>query len=457
MKKLLYAFSLLFLVSLLYSSSTYASSFKDVNTQTESGAAIKQLAQRNIIQGYADNTFRPNGELTRQQAAKMVAKMLGIKSNNYMEIEFKDVPSSLANYDAIIAVAELGIMTGYEDETFRPEQKLTRAQATKIISEAFRLTSKKVSLPYKDVKNAETKFYVSNLYNNGVTNIPGSKFQPNKRITRAQFALFLTRAEKATTAYTKYATDFEYSAFSYTEYDENIVNVELDMYRLTLHPLKEGTARIVLYSVNEFDEFDRHFYLVHVTKQNGKFVISLEEESIYEHISYATSVYHYENGLYLTFVPTSFEIYDELGKIIPEDYYDIQINGEEVEVTMFMDGEFQLYFSNESNRSTHALLSYIENFLLDFSIETISPFIQLTSEDFGFTIEKASIVDYLNYGDEETCPFTLSFEDGVVLVKPDHIGEGVVRLIDSKGVKHYLDIIVHEKAGILIVDATWDE
>lgn len=433
-----------------------ATTFSDVKEASESGRAIQQLVDRNIISGYSDGTFRPNESLTRGQAAKMVANILQVKPTNFIEVEFDDVNSRMANYESIMAVAELGIMTGYNDGTFRPGKRITRSQAAKIISEAFRLRSQKGKHPYKDVKNAEASFYVANLYANNVTKSPGKAFHPNQYVTRAHFSLFLSRGEKAQQAFTMYAQKEQYSAFGYTEYDEEIVDVDLDLYRLTLHPLQEGTARLALYSMNEYEEFERHFFLVHVNNVNGTLVVTLEPESIYDFISYATSVYNLHEGLYLKFVPQSFEIYDEEGKSIPEDYYDIVINGEEVEVTMFKDGAFQLYFSNENERSAHAIFSTIENFLLDFSIETISPFIELTSEDLDFEMAKVAIVDYLNYGDQNTPPFTISLNNGRLLISPTHLGEGVIRVIDTKGAKHYIDIIVHEKAGILVVDAVWE-
>ena len=440
----------------MLNSHAYAASFPDVHKTSEVGKAIEQLSERKIISGFPDGTFKPNAPLTRQQAAKMVANILNITPNHFIEVSFTDVDMKNSNYQSIVAVAELGIMTGYEDGSFKPSEKLTRSQAAKIISEAFRLRSTVIKQPYSDVKSEQTVFYVSNLYNNHVTQIEGKYFYPNQNVTRAQFSLFLTRAEKASTAFTKYATDYAYSAFSFTEYDENIVDVELDMYRLTLHPLSEGTARIVIYTMNEFEELERYFYLVHVDKVNGQFHISLEEESIYEHISYTTSIYHYSDGLYLQFIPTKFELYDEFGKPVSEESYHIEINGEEVEVTMFRDGAYQLYFSNESERSTHAILAYIESFLLDFTIETIAPFIEITSDDLGYVVKEATIVDYLNYVDAEKSPFTLTFENDTVIIKPSQLGEGVVRFIDSKGTKHYIDVVIHEKAGILVVDVLWE-
>lgn len=453
MKKYLWLASLF--IVLIIATPAQAATFSDVSKTTESGKAISNLVDRKVVDGYTDGTFRPKEFMTRAQAAKIISNMLQVKPTYFMETTFIDVAPTNPYYEAIATVADLGIMSGYADESFRPNEKVTRSQAAKIISETFRLRHTKVKLPFKDIKSEETQFYVANLYANKVTKSKDSKFKPNTYVTRADFSLYLVRAEKQQQAYTKYAYNEQYAAFGYTEYDEDIVDVELDMYRLTLHPLQEGTARLAVYSMDEYEQFERHFYLVHVTKKNGKFSITLEEENIYDHISYATSVYHYREGLYLKFVPNQFEIFDENGLTIPEDQYEIIFNDEEIEVTMFKDGAFQLYFSNETERSSHAILSIVENFILDFTIETISPFIEITDEHLDFKIDKVSIVNYLNYEENEGTPFTATFIDGTIKIQPQHIGEGVIRVVDKNGQKHYIDVIVHKKAGILVVDAAW--
>lgn len=443
-------------IALMIVSPVKAATFSDVPQSTESGKAISKLVERKIVDGYEDGTFRPKEYLTRAQAAKIISNILQVKPTYFMETTFTDVNTTNPYYEAITTVAELSIMSGYEDETFRPNEKLTRSQAAKIISEAFRLRHDKMKLPFKDIKSKETQFYVANLYANKVIKSTQPTFKPNIYITRADFSLYLIRAEKQQKAYTQYASNESYMAFGYTEYDEDVVDVELDMYRLTLHPIQEGSARLAVYSMDEFEQFERHFYIVHVTKKNGQFAITVEEENIYEHISYATSVYHYHEGLYLEFVPNQFEIYDENGLPIPKDHYEIVFNDEEIEVTMFKDGAFQLYFSNETERSSHAILSIVENFILDFSIETIAPFIKITDKDLDFKIANVSIVDYLNYEDHESAPFTATFEDGSIMIRPHHIGEGIVRVVDTNSKKHYIDVIIHEKAGILVVDAVWE-
>lgn len=454
MKK--YFASLCFILMLSIPSFSQAAAFSDVKAGTETDTAVQALAERNIINGYPDGTFRPNESLTRGQAAKIIANILQIEPVFLVDTQFKDVPESYAHYDDIIAVAELGIMTGYADETFKPNATLTRSQAAKIITEAFRLRSEIIQLPYVDVKSEETHYYVAKLYENNVTKSPGNRFYPNNKVTRAQFALFVTRAEKQQKAFIMYSHNQTFSAFGYTEYDEDIVDVELDLHRLVLHPVQEGTARIALYTLDEFEQLERVFYLIHVNEYKGELIVELEEQSIFDHISYATSVYHYRDGLYLQFVPKSYEILDEFGEPVPEDEFEIILDGEEVTVTMFTDGAYQLYFMDEENRSTHAILSIIENFVLDFSIETISPYIEITSSDLDFTMTSATIVDYLAYEDEGAVPFTSEFTNGTLTIRPTMLGEGVIRVVDTAGVKHYIDVIIYEKAGILVVDAVWE-
>lgn len=54
----------------------YAAFFPDVNPSTEEGKAIIQLAERGIISGYMDGTFKPANPITRTQAAKILAGIL---------------------------------------------------------------------------------------------------------------------------------------------------------------------------------------------------------------------------------------------------------------------------------------------------------------------------------------------------------------------------------------------
>ncbi len=84
------------------------------------------------ISGYSDNTFRPNAAVTRAQMAAMLSRNLGIqKSFNSVE-QYTDVSSSYWAYNEIMTVKNDGIMIGSGDQ-FKPEASITRAQMATIV------------------------------------------------------------------------------------------------------------------------------------------------------------------------------------------------------------------------------------------------------------------------------------------------------------------------------------
>ena len=91
--------------------------------------AVNVMSEMGIIDGYSDGDFRPQGTLTRQAAAKIIAcMMLGkttAESLGTQAAPFKDVPagSSFAGYIAFCV--ERGLISGYADGTFRPTGTLT--------------------------------------------------------------------------------------------------------------------------------------------------------------------------------------------------------------------------------------------------------------------------------------------------------------------------------------------
>ena len=91
--------------------------------------AVNVMSEMGIIDGYSDGDFRPQGTLTRQAAAKIIAcMMLGkttAESLGTSAAPFKDVPagSSFAGYIAFCV--ERGLISGYADGTFRPTGTLT--------------------------------------------------------------------------------------------------------------------------------------------------------------------------------------------------------------------------------------------------------------------------------------------------------------------------------------------
>lgn len=106
--------------------------FKDVPKSHPYHVQIETLAQLGIINGYADGTFRPNAQVTRQQFAKMVILAMRIPVSEDDKCTFTDVKKSsdieLYPDNYIAAAARENIVNGYPGSLFKPDAPITLAQ-----------------------------------------------------------------------------------------------------------------------------------------------------------------------------------------------------------------------------------------------------------------------------------------------------------------------------------------
>ncbi len=170
-------------------------SFKDVPSTSSYYASINQLTELGAISGFPDGTFKPGESLTRGQAAKIIAQVLNLDGATATDPSFSDVPKSHQYYNAIAALAEADIIGGYEDNTFKVSETITRGQLAKVLAQAFELKTKDNSeLPFTDVTESYKPF-VKALYDNGIaTGTSENTFSLNKPVTRGQAVNLITRA-----------------------------------------------------------------------------------------------------------------------------------------------------------------------------------------------------------------------------------------------------------------------
>ena len=109
-------------------------------------------------------------------------------------LSFTDIENHWAK-EFILKAAEEGIMKGYADGTFRPEQNVTRAQATSILVRSLGLTTKEQA-PFTDISSYDvgTQSEIAAAYAYGLVKGTGEKFNPGQPVTRAQLALMINRA-----------------------------------------------------------------------------------------------------------------------------------------------------------------------------------------------------------------------------------------------------------------------
>lgn len=90
---------------------------------------------KGYINGYKDGTFRPDAPITREEAAKIVATVLNIKGDGNLNFIDSNQISNWAK-DSVDALSDNGVIKGYEDNTFKPQGNVTRAESVQMLSEA---------------------------------------------------------------------------------------------------------------------------------------------------------------------------------------------------------------------------------------------------------------------------------------------------------------------------------
>lgn len=111
-----------------------ASPFSDVKESHADFEGIATLYAAGIISGYPDGTFKPDTNVTRGQAAKMIAGALKLDTKEVEDPKFTDISASNPYYGSIAALVGLNVITGYGDNTFRPNQTITHGDLAKILA-----------------------------------------------------------------------------------------------------------------------------------------------------------------------------------------------------------------------------------------------------------------------------------------------------------------------------------
>ncbi|PIC99159.1 S-layer homology domain-containing protein [Sporosarcina sp. P29] len=175
-----------------------AASFKDMHKKTSSlYVEVNYLADRGIISGYPDGKFRPNEPIAKKHIAAMLVQALDLPTTNLKDPNYKDVPKSHPYYNEIAAAYTAGLFSNAVN--FKPESSISRAFMARLMSKAFNLKVHKKgeeSPRYSDVP-AHSEFHIDILRvssNNIATGYPDGTFKPNQLITRAHFSAFLARA-----------------------------------------------------------------------------------------------------------------------------------------------------------------------------------------------------------------------------------------------------------------------
>ena len=170
-----------------------ATTFSDVNGHWAANS-INYGVARGFINGYTDGTFKPDYPVTRAEFSKMLNIAFGI--SNTQATSFRDVPSTAWYATEVKKAVAAGYINGYEDNTFRPNNNITRQEAAVMIASVIPAAGTTPSLSglidnasIADwARDAVVKVYAKG-YMKGDTN---NMFNPRKSLSRAEAATILS-------------------------------------------------------------------------------------------------------------------------------------------------------------------------------------------------------------------------------------------------------------------------
>ena len=156
---------------------------------------INKLISYDVIAGYEDGTFKPDKPVTRAEFSTMVVKALEKACGYTLKsvAAFSDISGHWAE-DIIKKLVACGIVNGFEDGTFRPDQAITRGQAA--IIACHMLTYCGVGMEsadsYPDTIGHYAERHINTLKAFGVVNgFEDGTFKPEQEITRGQAAMYV--------------------------------------------------------------------------------------------------------------------------------------------------------------------------------------------------------------------------------------------------------------------------
>ncbi|WP_010094763.1 S8 family peptidase [Ornithinibacillus scapharcae] len=168
--------------------------FWDIRSNAWYSNSVAYLISNDYVTGFSDGTFRPNANISRGEVVTLVGRALGLDGTK-RETVFPDVNEGHYASGYVAEANSREIVTGFPDETFKPSATITRGEVAVIIKRAFSTIDSNESL-FKDVP--VSKYYAKAINSLAKENIikgyTDQTFKPNQPISRAEFSIILAKA-----------------------------------------------------------------------------------------------------------------------------------------------------------------------------------------------------------------------------------------------------------------------
>ncbi|MNZ89754.1 Endo-1,4-beta-xylanase A precursor [compost metagenome] len=178
--------------------------FTDMNNHWAK-TAVNDMGSRMVINGTGEGNFSPDQLITRAEFAAIIVRGLGLKMENG-DVPFSDIGQGDWYSEAVQTAYVYGLINGYTEGAFRPNDSITREQAMVIIAKAMAITGLKGKLPvqstdelvqsYADADKASQwalNAIADSVQAGIVSGRQGNELAPQAFITRAEVAIMIQR------------------------------------------------------------------------------------------------------------------------------------------------------------------------------------------------------------------------------------------------------------------------
>jgi len=165
--------------------------FSDVPLTHPNAKAIYALRKAGVIDGNPDGSFAPEEPINRVATLKILMLAAGVSTEGTANLDFKDIKEEAWYIPTLMAAVNLGIVEGYPDKTFKPDNNINNAELAKVLLESFgvEVTEDLKADPYADVSVRDwfAKYaYVINKRN--LKEAENNHYEPANLATRAEVA-----------------------------------------------------------------------------------------------------------------------------------------------------------------------------------------------------------------------------------------------------------------------------
>ena len=183
------------LIIAMLCTAVFAATFSDVPAGKWYSAGVEFCAAKGYVTGYTDGTFKPGNSITRAELAAVMNKMLSL--SDPAKNTFEDIPAGKWYTAPVLNCVRAGIITGYSEKKFGPSDNVTREQAAVILAKAFNVKKESGRTSFADdakisgwavgsVKAMAAKGLVSGTGSN--------QFSPKAKVTRGQICTMINTA-----------------------------------------------------------------------------------------------------------------------------------------------------------------------------------------------------------------------------------------------------------------------